>query len=360
MLFKVICHLCKKASWTLSRGLCTESKSKTGYNVLFYGTDKFSTETLSRLYENNCLSEGHLEKVVNSLDVVSKNDSLVVEFAKKRNLNYQVWPCKIPKDKYDLGIVVSFGHLIPSEHIKSCRLGILNIHGSLLPRWRGASPIHHAILAGDKETGVTIMKIKANKFDVGEVLCHQSVELTEDSTTAEVYKELAWLGSSLMMEVLRDLTKKLSNAVPQSNENATAAPKPKAGDGLIVFATMAANEVDRRCRALSSLVNLFTYWVDGTELKLHNYVKLSEVQAFNLDSLVTEDKLVPGHVFYHKKRKVLCFRCADGNWVAFRRLALKGKKQMTALEFYNGYVNQLQTKNSEPIVLKEFRAEINS
>lgn len=99
--------------------------------------------------------------------------------------------------------------------------GMLNVHASLLPKWRGAAPIVHAIANGDTKTGVTIMKIKPRRFDVGEIVQQAEIEIGEDMQMPEVYEKLAHLGSQVLLEVVKTLPEVLKTAKEQDGEEAT-------------------------------------------------------------------------------------------------------------------------------------------
>ena len=106
------------------------------------------------------------------------------------------------KGNFDIGLVVSFGHMIPSTIIDAFQLGMLNVHASLLPKYRGASPIIYVIKNGDSETGVSIMRIKPNKFDIGEVLATRKMSIPPNMLMPELHDMLAKDGSQLLLEVL--------------------------------------------------------------------------------------------------------------------------------------------------------------
>lgn len=99
---------------------------------------------------------------------------------------------------------------------------MLNVHASLLPRWRGAAPIVHAIANGDTKTGVTVMKIKPHKFDVGQIVKQAEVDITEDMEMPELYRQLAQCGSEVLLDVIKSLPDVLDHAREQNNEEATS------------------------------------------------------------------------------------------------------------------------------------------
>ncbi|PNF23984.1 hypothetical protein B7P43_G09285 [Cryptotermes secundus] len=131
------------------------------WRVLFFGTDDFSLPSLKMLFRE--LQDGGFVKQLAVVTSLKAKKNPVRDFAVAAELAAFNWPFHAVPGDFDVGLVSSFGHLISKSIIESFPLGILNVHASLLPRWRGAAPIFYAILNGDSETGVTIMQVKAHK-----------------------------------------------------------------------------------------------------------------------------------------------------------------------------------------------------
>ena len=161
----------------------------------------------------------------------------------------------------DVAVVVAYGLLLPPAFLASPREGCLNIHASLLPRWRGAAPIQAAILAGDAETGVSIMRMDEG-LDTGPVLAEARVAIDETTTAAALHDRLAVLGAGLVVDVLAHPRP----ARPQPAEGALYAPKLTRADGRIDW-TRPAAEIARRIRALNPWPGTFTE-AGGQTLKL--------------------------------------------------------------------------------------------
>ncbi len=149
----------------------------------------------------------------------------------------------------DAAVVAAYGLLLPPPVLAAPRLGCINIHASLLPRWRGAAPIQRAILAGDKETGVTIMQMEAG-LDTGPMLLRQTVPITDTTNAQTLHDELATLGAKLLLEVLPQLDRGEIPAVPQPDEGATYAKKLARDEGRINW-SWPAEQLDRHVRALN-------------------------------------------------------------------------------------------------------------
>ncbi|WP_374433961.1 methionyl-tRNA formyltransferase [Tabrizicola sp.] len=162
----------------------------------------------------------------------------------------------------DVAVVVAYGLILPQAVLDAPRLGCLNIHASLLPRWRGAAPIHRAIMAGDRETGVCIMQMEAG-LDTGPVLLREAVEIGAEETTAELHDRLSALGARLIVAALERLP---LPAVPQPEEGVTYAAKIDKAEARVDW-TRPAIEVDRLIRGLSPFPGAWVE-VNGERVKL--------------------------------------------------------------------------------------------
>ena len=151
--------------------------------------------------------------------------------------------------KADAAVVAAYGLILPQPVLDAPRLGCLNVHGSLLPRWRGAAPIQRSILAGDAETGITIMQMDAG-LDTGAMLLKDAVPITAQTTASSLHDELADMGARLIVEALDGLSAGRLTAVPQPEEGVTYAAKLAREDGRLDW-TRDAAYVERQVRALT-------------------------------------------------------------------------------------------------------------
>lgn len=146
----------------------------------------------------------------------------------------------------DVIVVVAYGQIIPRSVLDIPRLGAVNVHASLLPRWRGAAPVAHAILAGDAETGVTIMKMD-EQLDHGPILAVRATPIGEHEDAVELTRRLSEMGAELLVETLATLEH--ARAVAQDHAHATFAPKLTREMGQVDASSMDPYEIDRRVRA---------------------------------------------------------------------------------------------------------------
>jgi methionyl-tRNA formyltransferase len=166
----------------------------------------------------------------------------------------------------DLIVVAAFGQILKPEVLDLPRHGCINVHASLLPRWRGAAPINAAILAGDGETGVTIMKMDIG-LDTGPMLSRRSLRLTSEDTAGSVFQALSTLGADLLIETLPDYLSGKLAPVPQPEDGITYAPMIKKEEGRLDF-TQPAEELARKVRAFNPWPGAFFEWAGGP-LKVH-------------------------------------------------------------------------------------------
>ncbi len=158
----------------------------------------------------------------------------------------------------ELIVVAAYGQILPQSLLSLPPRGCLNVHGSLLPRWRGASPIQAAILAGDDVTGVTIMRMDAG-MDTGPVLVRRSTPITDEDSAPELEKRLSTMGAKLLVDALPSYLDGLLAPVPQDESLATYAPIIKKSDGLIDWSRSAV-EIWRASRAYKPWPGSYSYW----------------------------------------------------------------------------------------------------
>lgn len=223
--------------------------------------------------------------------------------------------------KPDLVIVVAYGKILPDEFLTFPKYGCINIHASILPKYRGASPIHFAVLNGDKETGVTSMQMDSG-LDTGDILLVKKAEIGINDTTEKMYEILAPLGAEVLMETIYLLEKGMLSPVKQDDSQAT-----KVGllskDMSPIDWTKSAFEIHNKIRGLYSWPGASTT-LNGKTLKIHSSV-LSAKKGHNN----------PGEVV--DTNGTIVVSCGDGNCVELTVIQLEGKKRMDSSAFLNGY-----------------------
>jgi methionyl-tRNA formyltransferase len=225
----------------------------------------------------------------------------------------------------DLIVVAAFGQILKKDVLELPRFGCINVHASLLPRWRGAAPINAAILAGDEEIGVTIMKMDVG-LDTGPMLAMKSMRLASDLTTDSALQALSQLGADLLIETLPDYFSGKLIPQAQPEDGATYAPMLKKEDGLLDF-TRSAVELERRVRAMNPWPGAWFEW-NGNPLKV---MRASVVSG--------EKGLVSGSRFIVEGRPAVM--SADGALV-LDEVQPSGRKIMSGKAFLSGVRNWVE------------------
>ena len=227
-------------------------------NIVFMGTPEFSVPTLHTLIKNKF----NVFKVYTQPPKKSKrgqkvNPSPIEEFCKKNKISFSNPPNLNSEEELkifkklspDIVIVVAYGQIIPKSFLDVVKLGFINIHASLLPKWRGAAPIQRAIMNGDKKIGVSIMKIK-EKLDSGPVLTSKELELDQNVTHGEMEKKLSLMGADLLIESLKTVEAGTSKFIDQKHSEATYAKKIDKAEAKINW-NLDANKVLSHIHGLS-------------------------------------------------------------------------------------------------------------
>jgi methionyl-tRNA formyltransferase len=212
----------------------------------------------------------------------------------------------------DAAIVAAYGLILPQAMLDAPKRGCLNIHASLLPRWRGAAPIQASIKAGDAETGITIMQMEAG-LDTGPMLLRQSVPITPDATTASLHDTLATLGAKLILDALLSPPP----PTPQPDADATYAPKLSREDGRIDW-TQPSDIIDRQIRAFDPWPGTFTT-LAGSPLKI-------------LAAQPSTGSGTPGTVLDN----ALTVACGD-HAIRLTKIQLPGRSALSADDFLRGH-----------------------
>lgn len=317
------------------------AKSKPPWRICFFGTDEFSLKILEALSESMMVA-ANSGCIVQSLDVVHskvKKMTQVKKYADVCGLNQFAWPLdtKLVKGRYDVGVLASFGHLIPKTLVEAFPYGIINVHPSLLPHWRGAAPLHHTILNGDRKSGVSIMAIQPKRFDVGPILDTKLIDLPQRPIFSTLRDSMAHEGGKLILKALNELPTTLSNARSQDNSFVTHAHKLTLQNSYINWECQTVDQIDRQYRAIFEMTELRTQFMGKT-------MRLMDMRAPSLQPLVElDEESPPGLPVYDKPNGVVHVRCKDG-WVAFSNVSIK--KKMSAKSFFNGYLSKEHLKGS--------------
>jgi methionyl-tRNA formyltransferase len=302
--------------------------------IVFMGTPEFAVATLAKLVQEGCNIVG----VVTAPDKpagrgMQLSQSAVKQFAIEHNLPI-LQPVKL-KDptflaelsvlKADLQVVVAF-RMLPEVVWDMPPMGTLNLHGSLLPAYRGAAPINWAIINGEKQTGVTTFKLK-QEIDTGDILLQDVIPIRDDETAGELHDEMKLIGANLIHKTLEGYCSLQLNPLPQDTLGNIYDPIPIAPklttDTARINWHSSAYEIYNLIRGLSPYLAAFTS-LEGKMLKIF--------KATYEDATAT---IAPGN-FDTDGKSYLRFKSLDG-WINILELQLEGKKKMDVTSFLRGY-----------------------
>ena len=234
----------------------------------------------------------------------------------------------------DAIVIIAYGQIIPRGLLEIPRLGWINLHGSLLPRYRGAAPIQRAILNGDNLTGLTTMKIDAG-LDTGPILEQLEIQIGADETAPELMARMGDAGAPLLIRTLRKLESGEIQPAPQDNALATFAPPLKKEEGLLDWSRPAI-EIYNRIRAFDPWPGTYTHF---RERLCHIWGRPAEGQdnaasAAGGECSAAPNAPEPGAIFAN--RGDIRVACGEGTWLRVEYVQPEGRKRVAAREFANG------------------------
>ncbi len=291
------------------------------------GTPQFAVPSLDILIKN-----GHEISAVVTVPDKPKGRgqklgiSEVKQYALDNNLKV-LQPVKLKDENFlnelrelkpDLIIVVAF-RILPSVIFDIPKYGIFNLHGSLLPKYRGAAPINWAIINGDKETGVTTFFLK-EKVDTGNIILQEKLDIGENDTFGEIYEKLSVIGANLVLETVREIETNDVKIMEQKDEHSSPAPKIFKEDCRIDW-SKTSEEIHNFVRGLSPHPTAWTT-LEGKVLKIYQTLKTESISKSTSGTLMKEGKKL--------------FVNTNNNLLEIIELQLEGKKRVKAIDFLNG------------------------
>ena len=304
--------------------------------IIFAGTPKFASEHLSILLEGEheivtVLTQpdrksGRGKKISFSevKEIALENDLEVLQPASLKDVEIQK---NIKNLEPDIILVVAYGLLIPKTVLDIPKLGCINIHASLLPRWRGASPIESCIAAGDSESGITMMKMSEG-LDEGPILKKFACNLDEKETLETLEKKFIGMSSENLLQFLKDYeNKKITEAI-QPSIGSTYANKIDNTFKRVDWVCQTAGEIENKIRALNPKYGAFTYL--GEE----------RIKLFSASAKKNKSSVEPGLILINKEGS-LEVGCKDSGLLEIETLQMPGKRIISSKEFVRGYKSTL-------------------
>ena len=311
------------------------------------GTPDFALESLKALYE----AKYDIIGVVTNIDKPKGRGmkmvaSPVKEYAIEKNLQvYQ--PVKVrnnpefleevKKLNPDLICVVAYGKILPQELLDIPKYGCVNVHGSLLPKYRGAAPIQWAVLNGDKKTGVTTMFMNAG-MDTGDMILKEEVEIGEDETTGELWDRLKTIGANLLIKTVKEIETGTTTRTKQPEEG-TMAPMLSKEMAKIDWKNKTANDIKNLVRGLNPIMGAYTF-LDGKKIKFWKVQTLTENELLEKFQELEEykyhlDKMQAGTVLFSDDKKGLFIK-ANGGILQVLEIQGENSKRMAVGDFLRG------------------------
>ena len=311
------------------------------------GTPDFALESLKALYE----AKYDIIGVVTNIDKPKGRGmkmvaSPVKEYAIEKNLQvYQ--PIKVrnnpefleavKKLNPDLICVVAYGKILPQELLDIPKYGCVNVHGSLLPEYRGAAPIQWAVLNGDKKTGVTTMFMNAG-MDTGDMILKEEVEIGEDETTGELWDRLKTIGANLLIKTVKEIENETATRTKQPEEG-TMAPMLSKEMAKIDWKNKTANDIKNLVRGLNPIMGAYTF-LDGKKIKFWKVQTLTENELLEKFQELEEykyhlNKMQAGTVLFSDDKKGLFIK-ANGGILQVLEIQGENSKRMVVGDFLRG------------------------
>ena len=304
-------------------------------SIGFFGTSIFALKSLSKLYENQV----NIKFVISQTPKPSGrgkriSDSPVGDFAKKKKLSL-LCPDKLDEDFYnqiasyniDFIVVVAYGKLLTSKILRLPKFFCLNIHGSILPKWRGAAPIQRAILNSDKKTGVSIMIVEEN-LDSGPVVMKKEIYIEKNDNAGTLHQKLSVIGSELILKALVDISNNNYSIKKQKEKEATYAEKILKNETKIDW-SQNAQIINNKIRAFNPWPGAWTY-LHKENKKIR--IKIVEAEVINSSDTLTQEYL-------RASQKNLIVKC-NKSFLKIKKVQPEGKKILNYSDFLNGLINQ--------------------
>jgi len=355
-----------------------DSKSNKKFNLLFFGNDEISLPSLEKLYDNSTKTD----TLINKLTVVTtpnenkkSTQGIFHKFLQMKNVekiyldkkdlknSWLELEKQISAEKYNLGLVASFGQMIPKEIIMSLNEKVFVMHPSLLPKYRGGAPIQHTLLNQEKKTGITICEASIGKFDAGDIVLQKSIDIEVFHRFKELSFILSNLGSEAIIDFLSNYENLLSRKIPQKEELVSKAPLIIGQNIFLDFINDEANKVLTDYKAFfGSQIEPFTKFMlgkDERQMFFDNLFVVTKSSNYYTKLLQEIDmKAKPGAIFWDlKQERNFVFIKAKKDWLATNKIKLNGTNYVNG-EFF--IVKILQNKRFNEVNKNELNYRIST
>jgi len=307
--------------------------------ILFMGTPRFACPPLKRL-----ICEEEVIGVVTQPDRPSGRGrklvpSPVKQLAEKKGIplyqpsrvNQPSFICQVKRIAPDLIVSVAFGQILSPEILSIPKICCINLHPSLLPRYRGPAPIQRAIIRGEKETGVTVQRME-EEVDKGMIILQRKIPIDISDTARDLEEKLSLLGADVLIEAIKKIREGSVEYIPQNEAEASYAPKIKKEEGRIDWSEPSL-KIHNKVRGLNPYPGAFTFLqIRGRKTRL----KIWQTELVNDDLSKQQKKILPGEIFQIKKEIGFTVRTGNG-LLLIKRVQLPDRKPISGYDFIKGY-----------------------
>lgn len=299
-------------------------------SIVFMGTPEFSAPILESLIENGYDVKAVMtqpDRMVGRKRILTQSPVKQVavkhgiEVLQPEKLSGSDEMAKVIAMAPDFLVTAAFGQFLPTKLLESAKIGAINVHGSLLPKYRGGAPIQYAIMNGEQETGITIIYM-VKQMDAGNIISRRAIKIENNDDTGSMFEKLSLLGKELLLETLPKLIDGTSESTPQNEDKVTFSPTIKPEEEALDFSKK-ANAIDWKIRSLRPVPGAYTI-LKGKRTKIWDVTVLDKKTVLSAGKVVEVAK------------KSLEIACGDGTVLAINSLQPDGKSKQTIVDYLNG------------------------
>ncbi len=308
--------------------------------ILFMGTPNFAKESLEAVYNTN----NEIIGVVTNIDKPKGRGMKMIptpvkEFALEKNLkiyqpekirNNEEFLNEVKKLNPDIICVVAYGKILPKELLDIPKFGCINVHGSLLPKYRGAAPIQWAVINGDKTTGITTMYMNEG-MDTGDIILQEETEIGEEETTGELWERLSKIGANLLVKTIELIEKGLAKKIPQG-ENYSMAPMLNKEMAQINWEEKTAVEIKNLVRGLNPIIGAYTF-INNKKYKIWKVKVIENNEFLNKFNISINKNL--GEVLIANEKNGMYIKAKDGI-ISVLEIQGENSKKMNICDYLRG------------------------
>ncbi len=300
--------------------------------IIFMGTPDFSVPTLQTLIDSEhevvaCYTQPDKPKgrgkKMHKTPVKELCERYDIPVYQPKRMRHEEAVQEFQSIEADVAVVIAYGQILPASVLFDKRYGSINIHASLLPKYRGAAPYQWAVINGEQLTGITTMNMDVG-IDTGDMLLKKEIPIDAKETAGSLHDKLMYAGGDLLLETLQGVQEGTITPIPQKDEEATSAPLLNKNSGKINW-NMSATTIERLIRGMNPWPSAFTFL--GQQL-----LKIWEADV--IESGVTH--MSPGTIVEVRPKEGIVVQCQE-NQLLIRTVQLQGKRRMSASDFINGY-----------------------